>query len=77
MVALKRQDTPSRQHTKKKKKKHISLEIKHQRKPLMLKLTLGTNLIEQIRERRVLGVTLDKVLNWQSPIDIACKQIGI
>ena len=35
---------------------------KHQRKLLMLKLTLGASLIEQVREHRVLGVTLDEEL---------------
>ena len=33
---------------------------KHQRKLLMLKLTLGASLIEQICEHRVLGVTLNE-----------------
>ena len=35
---------------------------KHQRKPLMLKPTLSAKLIEQVREHRVLGVTLDEEL---------------
>ena len=35
----------------------------------MPKLTLGTDIVEQVREHRVLGVTLDEELKWQSHID--------
>ena len=49
---------------------------KHQRKPLMLKLTLGASLIAQVREHRVLGVTLDEELKWLSHIDSACKKFA-
>ena len=49
---------------------------KHQRKPLMLKLTLGASLIEQVREHRVLGATLDEELKWQSRIDGVCKKLA-
>ena len=35
---------------------------KHQLKPLMLNPTLGTNIIEQVREHRVLGITIDEEL---------------
>ena len=40
----------------------LSSRQKHQRKRLMLKLTLGANLIKQVREHRLLRVTLDKEL---------------
>ena len=33
---------------------------RHQLKPLMLQLTLGTNSVEQVREYRVLGIQLTK-----------------
>ena len=33
---------------------------KHQLKPLILNLTLGTNIIEQVREHRFLGLQLMK-----------------
>ena len=46
-----------------------------QLRPLMLKLTLGTDIVEQIHEHRVLGVTLDEELKWQSHIDNVCKQL--
>ena len=42
----------------------------------MLKLTLGAKLIEQVREHRVLGVTLDEELKWQSYIDSVCKKFA-
>ena len=42
----------------------------------MLKLTLGASLIEQVREHRVLGVTLDEELKQQSPIDSVCKKFA-
>ena len=45
----------------------VAARQKHQLKPLMLKLTLGTDIVEQVREHRVLGVTLDEELNG-SPI---------
>jgi len=33
---------------------------KHQLKPLMLNLTLGTNIIKHVCEHRVLGITIDE-----------------
>ena len=42
-------------------------------------ITLGINVVEQICERRVLGVTLDELheeLKWQSHIDNVCKQLA-
>ena len=49
---------------------------KHQLKPLILNLTLGTNIIEQVREHRVLGITIDEELKWQPHIDNICKQVA-
>ena len=40
----------------------------------MFKLTFGTD-VEQICEYRVLGVTLDEELKWQSHIDV-CNQLA-
>ena len=45
-------------------------------KPLILNLTLGTNVIEQVREHRVLGITIDEELKWQPHIDNICKQVA-
>ena len=49
---------------------------KHQLKPLILNLTLGTNIIEQVREHRVLGIAIDEELKWQPHIDNICKQVA-
>ena len=54
----------------------VAVRQKHQLKPLMLKLTLGTEIVEQVREHRVLGVTLDEELKWQSHIDNVCKHLA-
>ena len=42
----------------------------------MLRLTLGAKFIEQVREHRVFGVTLDEELKWQSHIDSVFKQVA-
>ena len=49
---------------------------KHQLKPLILNLILGTNIIEQVREHRVLGITIDEELKWQPHIDNICEQVA-
>ena len=49
---------------------------KHQLKPLILNLTLGTNIIEQVCEHRVLGITIFEELKWQPHIDNICKQVA-
>ena len=54
-----------------------SRETKHQLKPLMLNLTLGSDIVEQVREHEVLGVTLEEELTWQSQLDNVCKQLKI
>ena len=72
MVSRKQHGNPSR----KTKSMVLASRQKHQRKPLMLKLTLGANLIEQVREYRVLGVTLDEELKWLSHINSVCKKFA-
>jgi len=54
----------------------ISFQKKHQLKPLILNLTLGTNIIEQVREHKVLGITIDEELKWQPHTDNICKQVA-
>ena len=49
---------------------------KHQLKPLILNLTLGTNITKQVREHRVLGITIDEELKWQPHIGNICKQVA-
>ena len=49
---------------------------KHQLKSLIHNLTLGTNITEQVREHRVLGITIDEELKWQRHTDNICKQVA-
>ena len=42
----------------------------------MLNLTLGTNIIQQVREHRVLGITIDEELKRQPHIDNIRKQVA-
>ena len=54
----------------------ITSRQKHQFKALSLNLTVDGNTIEQVSEHRVLGVTVDEHLKWQSHIHILCKKIA-
>ena len=47
-------------HPGKTKSMVLASRQKHQLKPLIL--TLGTNITEQVREHRVLGITIDEEL---------------
>ena len=49
---------------------------KHQLSPLQFKLTLGKTDIEQVHERRVLGVTIDAEMKWQSQLSNVCKMVS-
>ena len=60
-------------HTRKTKSMVLASRQKHQLKPLILNLTLGTNITEQVR---VLGITIDEELKWQPHIDNICKQVA-
>ena len=53
-------------HPGKTKSMEVATRRKHKLKPLMLKLILGTDIVEQVREHRVLGATLDEELKLQS-----------
>ena len=63
-------------HPEKTKSMVLASRQKHQLKPLILNLILGTNIIEQVREHRVLGITTDEELKWQLHIDNICKQVA-
>ena len=63
-------------HPGKTKSMVLASRQKHQLKPLMLNLTLGTNIIEQVREHRVLGITIDEEIKWQPHIDNIRKQVA-
>uniref|UniRef100_UPI003AF8C29E reverse transcriptase domain-containing protein n=1 Tax=Thiolapillus sp. TaxID=2017437 RepID=UPI003AF8C29E len=53
-------------HPAKTKSMVIATRQKHQLSPLQLKLTLEKTDIEQVHEHRVLGVTIDAEMKWQS-----------
>ena len=63
-------------HPGKTKSMVLASRQKHQLKPLILNLTLGTNIIEQVREHRVLVTSINKELKWQPHIDNICKQVA-
>ena len=44
----------------------IATRQKHQLSPLQLKIILEKTDIEQVHEHRVLGVTIDAGMKWQS-----------
>ena len=64
-------------HPGKTKSMVLASRRRHRLKPLMLNLTLDTNIMEQVREHRVLRVTTDEELKWQPHIDNVCKQLEI
>ena len=51
----------------------IATRQKHQLSPLQPKLTLEKTDIEQVHEHRVLGVTRDAEMKWQSHLSNVCK----
>ena len=53
----------------------IETRQKHQLSPLQLKLTLEKTDIEQVHEHRVLGVTIDAEMKWQSQLSNARRPI--
>ena len=54
----------------------IATRQKHQLSPLQLKLTLEKTDIEQVHEHRVLGVTKDAEMKWQSHPSNVCKIVS-
>ena len=46
----------------------IATRQKHQLSPLQLQLTLEKTDIEQVHEHRVLGVTINAEMKWQSQL---------
>ena len=63
-------------HPGKTKSMVVAARQKHQLKPLILKLILGTDSVEQVCEHRVLGVTLGEEIKWQSHIDNVRKLVS-
>ena len=54
----------------------IASRQKHQLSPLQLKLNLEKTDIEQVHEHRVLGVTIDAEMKWQSHLSNVCKTVS-
>ena len=54
----------------------ITTRQKNQLNPLQLKLTLEKTDIEQVHEHRVLGVTIDTEMKWQSQLSNVCKIVS-
>ena len=54
----------------------IATRQKHQLSPLQLKLTLEKTDIEHVHEHRVLGVTIDAEMKWQSQLSNVCKIVS-
>ena len=54
----------------------IAIRQKHQLSPLQLQLTLEKTDIEQVHEHRVLGVTIDAEMKWQSQLSNVCKIVS-
>ena len=54
----------------------ITTRQKHQRSPLCLKLEVNPETVKQVKEHRVLGLTIDDELKWQSHVSNVCKTIS-
>ena len=63
-------------HPAKTKSMVTATRQKHQLSPLQFKLTLGKTDIEQVHDRRVLGVTIDAEMKWQSQLSNVCKTVS-
>ena len=63
-------------HPEKTKSMVTTTRQKHQRAPLLLSLSLGTNSIQQVSEHKVLGLTLDSELNWHSHLNSLSKRLS-
>ena len=49
---------------------------KHRLSSLQLNLTLEKTNIEQVHEHRVLGVTIDAEMKWQSHLSNVCQTVS-
>ena len=60
-------------HPAKTKRMVIATPQKHQLSPFQLKRTLQKTDNEQVHEHRILGVTIDAEMKWQSHPSNVCK----
>ena len=54
----------------------ITTRQKHQLTPLLLNLSVNKTPIKQVQEHKLLGVTIDSKLSWDSHIDSTCKALS-
>ena len=54
----------------------IATRQKHQRSPLCLKLNTNSKTVVQVKEHRMLGVTMDDEFKWQSHVINICKIVS-
>ena len=54
----------------------IATRQKHQRSPLRLKLDINSKTVVQVKELRVLGITIDDEFKWQSHVSNICKTVS-
>ena len=54
----------------------ITTRQKHQLSPLPLDLVLNGAKIDQVSEHRLLGITIDNKLRWDSHINNVCKTVS-
>lgn len=54
----------------------VATRQKLQREPLTLSLTIEGHEIEQVTEHRLLGVTFDDQMKWESHINTICKKVS-
>ena len=63
-------------HPEKTKCMVIATRQKHQRSPLRLKLDIDSKTVVQVKEHRVLGITIDDEFKWQSHVSNICKTVS-
>ena len=63
-------------HPAKTKRMVIATPQKHQLSPFQLKRTLQKTDNEQVHEHRILGVTIDAEIKWQSHHSNVCKSVS-
>ena len=63
-------------HPEKTKCMVITTRQKHQRSPLCLKLEVNFETVTQVKEHRILGLTIDDELKWQSHVGNVCKTVS-
>jgi len=54
----------------------ITTRQKHQLRPPSLSLSLNSIPIKQVKEHRLLGVTVDEQLSWHAHLDTMCKTVS-